>query len=490
MLSARRAGRQFLQAWSLAAATWAAFGTLGCAFGPLRQAQMGPIGKYQSTQTIRVEVTGDASEELKRKLADSTQQALAAKTGLGTGAPGEDAFRLEVHVDASVAAPASVGTGDSALSQTRTMLGFASASGGKLTLEATLFSPGATRPAGTARWESEGDPAALAENAGTKLGDTMGGLMNKRRRDFVQRRAADERLLLTPTPLTMEPGEFAITDDEVLLARVAVGLSRHLQLDLMAGGLPIPAAAGGVGAERAIVAGGAAGVVVIGFFDLGLKASLLHETDVLPGFAVAYDMLDLFALAGGGAGIVMAGDGVGGAGYGVVGGANAQFNLFTFTAGKHFGDAQLTAGLWVLDNHHFLPQSAGFQGGCVAAVADSSGAAAGGLDCGSGSATIPRLPTQVRSFFGAEYVFGPHFSLMGEVLPSSHLSTSYVTTGMRVLLGFDRPRGMLALDRIKFRFDLGALWTYIPAEPATSSRKAHDATVGGVPWAGIGFYFL
>jgi hypothetical protein len=112
------------------------------------------------------------------------------------------------------------------------------------------------------------------------------------------------------------------------------------------------------------------------------------------------------------------------------------------------------------------------------------------MDCGSGSATIPRLPTQVRSFFGAEYVFGPHFSLMAEVLPSSHLSTSFATTGMRILLGFDRPRGILALDRIKFRFDLGMIWTYIPAEAETTSRKGHDATAGFLPWAGIGLYFL
>lgn len=38
--------------------------------------------------------------------------------------------------------------------------------------------------------------------------------------------------------------------------------------------------------------------------------------------------------------------------------------------------------------------------------------------------------------------------------------------------------------------DLGTLWTYVPAEPTTRSRSAHDAMVGYVPWVGIGFYFL
>ena len=480
MPKARPALAMLLRNGPVAVVAWATIGTFGCVFGPMRQVQMGPLGRYQSTQTIRVEVSGDAPDEVKRTVAENTQRALIAKTGLATGASGDAAFRLEVHVDSWVAAPASHGAYDSTLSQARGLFGLASASEGKLALDAALYAPGAAHPAGTARWESAGDPPALAENAGAGLGETVGRLMAKRRRDFVQRRAADERLLLTPTPLTMEPGEFAITDDELLLARLAVGISRHLQLDLIAGGLPIPGAAGGASGERAIYAGGAAGVAVIGFFDLGLKSSLLHETDVLPGFAVSYDMLDLFAMAGGA--IVFAGDGADGAGYGVMG-ANAQFNLFTFTAGKHFGDAQVTAGLWVLDNHHFLPQSAGFQSGCVVAQKNSSGTTvAGGLDCASGSAPISHLPLQLRSFFGAEYVFGPHFSLMAEVLPSAHLSTSFVTTGMRVLLGFNRPRGTLALDRIKFRFDLGIIWEYLP--------DSRDSKTGAIPWAGIGLYFL
>jgi hypothetical protein len=473
----------------------AAAGSSGCAVGPLRQAQVGALAKYGSARSIRVAVTGTAPEEVRQALADTTQRALSARTGLVASTPGDsvetDTFRLEVHVETSVAAPPQVEGSGRALSQARSVLGLATAAGGKLALEARLFPPGAGRSVGLARWESEGDPSALAAGAGETLGDTLGGLIDERRRDFVERRAADERLLLTPTPLTMAPGEIAISDDEVLLGRLAVGVSKHLQLDVIAGGLPIPAAGGGAFAERAIFAGGGAGVAVIGFFDLGIKASLLHETERLPGFAASCDMLDLFGLGAGGAGIVVAGDGVGGGGYGVVGGANAQFNLFTLTAGKHFGDAQVTAGLWVLDNHHFLPQSAGFQSGCVAAASDGSGGVvAGGIDCGSGSATIPRLPTQVRSFFGAEYVFGPHVSVMAELLPTSHLSTSFVTTGLRVLLGFDRPRGIVALDRIKLRFDLGAIWTYIPAEPATNHGGAHDATVGYVPWAGLGVYLL
>src|SRR5690349_19061307 len=90
------------------------------------------------------------------------------------------------------------------------------------------------------------------------------------------RRPSDERLFLTPTPLTMRPGALSLSDDEVISARLAVGLSKHLQLDLRLGGLLIPGAAGGALAlPGGLAAGGGAGVVLLGAVDLGLKYAVL-----------------------------------------------------------------------------------------------------------------------------------------------------------------------------------------------------------------------
>ena len=279
-----------------------------------------------------------------------------------------------------------------------------------------------------------------------------------------------------------------ISDDELLLVRLAVGVSRRLQLDLWTGGVPIPGAGGFGAAGHGLVAVGGAGVVVLGFFDLGVKLKVLDETARLPGVAISYDMLDLFGLAGAGVGVVLLADGAGGGGYGVVGGANAQFNLITAVAAKHFGPAQITAGAYVLDNHHVLPQSAGFQSSCAAAATDGSQAAGGGLlDCGSGSASLNRLPLHVQPFLGTELVLGPHSALMAEGLLERQLENSMVTTGARWLLGWSRPHGPLALDRIRFRVDLAALWLY---EPAHGGSMPSGAKVLPLPWLGIGAYFL
>jgi hypothetical protein len=341
---------------------------------------------------------------------------------------------------------------------------------------------------GALRWEREGTPQELAEQAGEETAVAVARLVELHRADFVARRAADERLVLTPTPLTLAPGELAISDDELLIVRLGVGLSHRLQLDLLTGGIPVPGAAGGAIAGPAIFAGGAAGGVILGFFDVGLKLRLLDETARVPGLSVSYDMLDLFGLGAGGAGILIARDGAGGVGYGVVAGANAQFNLVTLTAGKHFGPFQLTLGTWLLDNHHYLPQTAAFQGGCAAAGASPSGAAAGAIDCGSGSAQIPRLPLQVQPFAGGELVLGEHSALMAEALLEQHVQNTMVTTGARWLLGARHPHGPLALDRVRVRLDLAALWFYQPADNGGS--RPHGARVLPLPWLGIGVYVL
>jgi hypothetical protein len=463
----------------------------GCAFGHVREASMGPLGKYRGIHTARIDVTGRVTPQVAASLEEAARREIASNADLAV-TQDSTGFRLQLDILEEASGPASDGRLDTVLSGTRTFLGVTGSSRGKLVLEARLYPPGATAPVGKIRWASEGDPATLAPTAASDVAQTLQGLMKRRRDEFVKRRAADERLLLTPSPLTMQPGEVAITNDELLLFRFAVGLSRRLQLDLFVGGLPIAGGGGTVLAERAIVAVGAGGVAVIGFFDMGLKASILHETELQPGLSLSYDMLDLFGLGVGGAGVALLADGAGGAGYGVVGGTNLQFNIFALTLGKHFGASQVTAGLWVIDNHHFLPQSAGFQTVAVGGGGNAEGGG-GGVAAGPGmSVTIARLPTQYRPYVGFEHVFGPHVSVMSEVLPGRHLSSSYMTTGVRFLLGANHPVSFLALDRIRFRLDLAAIWSYTPAESTTNSTSTEGgrSTTAVLPWLGMGFYFM
>jgi hypothetical protein len=113
----------------------------------------------------------------------------------------------------------------------------------------------------------------------------------------------------------------------------------------------------------------------------------------------------------------------------------------------------------VIGNHHFLPQSAGFQTVAVGGGGNAEGGG-GAVAAGPGmSVTIARLPTQYRPYVGFEHVFGPHVSVMSEVLPGRHLSSSYMTTGVRFLWGANHPDSFLALDRIRFRLNLAAIWS-------------------------------
>ena len=93
----------------------------------------------------------------------------------------------------------------------------------------------------------------------------------------------------------------------------------------------------------------------------------------------------------------------------------------------------------------------------------------------------------MQPFVGSELVLGPHSALMAEGLLERHLENSIVTTGARWLLGWKQSRGPLALDRIRFRLDLAALWMY---EPAHGGARPSGAKVLPLPWLGVGAYFL
>lgn len=464
----------------------------GCATGAVREARVGALGAYPEARGVAVAVA--PSPGAAAGLTDAVAAgARAALDGAGLGASSDQRRTLTLLIEVTEAKPPTAvldGT-DGALSAVRSFAGLAGVSdggarAGRLQLAARLLAPDGSE-VGSMRWEREGAPTTLADAAGADTARTFAALIRKHRADYVPRRAADERLVLTPTPLTLTPGEVVVSDDELLLARVGVGLSHRLQLDAWAGGVPIPGAAGGGFVGPALVAGGAAGVVVLGFFDVGLKVRVLDETSRLPGVAIAYDLLDVFGLGAGGAGVLIARDGAGGAGFGVVAGANAQFNLLTAVVGKHLGRVQLTLGTWILDNHHYLPQSAAFQGACVAGGAGPSGAGAGAISCGSGSARLSRLPLRAQPFAAAEVVLGPHASLMSEVLPETRLQDTMVTTGARWGLGASHSHGPFALDRVRFRLDVAALWFYAPA---TGGMHPQGAKVLPLPWLGLGIYFL
>jgi hypothetical protein len=47
---------------------------------------------------------------------------------------------------------------------------------------------------------------------------------------------------------------------------------------------------------------------------------------------------------------------------------------------------------------------------------------------------------------------------------------------------------VLALDRVRFRLDLAAVWLFESADHQGSMQ--HGARALPLPWAGVGFYFL
>lgn len=284
-----------------------------------------------------------------------------------------------------------------------------------------------------------------------------------------ERRPSDERLFLTPTALTMRPGSVSLSDDEVVSARFAVGLSRHVQWDLRIGGVLIPGAIGGALAlPGGLAAGGGAGFALLGAVDTGIKIGIVDEQPGRPGIAIGYDLLDVFGIAAGGAGIVVVGSGAVAGGVVAVGGANLQFNLMTFVVGKHLGTTgrlQITGGTYVLDNHHYLPQSAGFFAACGAGGVGEAGAGGEVVPCGGSSKKLDRIPIQVQPFAGIERAVGKKSAFAGELLLSPHLANTIGTTGFRYVY----TRGQLGV-----RLDMALWWSHIGYP---------------LPWAGIGLHF-
>ncbi len=449
-----------------------------CAFGQVREATSGPLGRYREVTKVEVRAEGAPAG-----LGDSLSEALESTAELATvkgGGPG--VFRLQVEVlDATEAANPEQSRGERVTSNLRNTFGVTQVgdqSIGRLAFVARLLPPEGDEPLAHVRWEGMGAPSLWARVAGAEAGEALGRQVAYRRDLFVPRRAADERLFFVPTALTLDKGEWLFSNDELLLFHLGVGLTRRVQLQLWFGGLPIPAAGGTLLPPLHMLGGVAgAGFGLVGAVDLGVKVLILDETPTRPGLAVSYDLLDAFGGAIGVGGGVAVGDGLVLAAASGAAGANAQFNLFALSAGKHFGHTQVLAGTYVLDNHNILPQSAGFTVG-VAAAGDGGTGAGGGTQ-------LAHLPVQVQPFVAVEQVLGPHSALAAEFFPRWPLSASMGTTGARWLLGAEHPSGPLALDRLRLRLDLAGLWFYSPP-----NQDRANGMIAPVPWIGIGVYGL
>jgi hypothetical protein len=432
----------------------------GCVLGHVREAHVGPLASYPPSLPVRTEVTPGPEPTAARTLIEGADRAFA-KAGHGP-APGAIAYNLRVALW-SEANPTAM-TPDGTLSLVREQMGLApkeSAPPRQWFAQGSLLSPDG-KAIGHIRWQANGDGEGLPPEAGEDIGGRLAEEMRRHRFDYVERRAGDERLFFTPAPLTLAPGDFAISDDEVLLLRFALGLSRRVQLDLWLGGI-----VGGMAA--ALPPGlGFAGVGGLFALDLGLKVRLLDETTYRPGLSVSYDFLNLFGAA---IGTVAGGGGV----IGGIANANVQFNLFALSMGKHFGPVQITAGTYVLDNHHLIPQS-------------TTGAVVG-AESAIGGTTIDRVPTYYQPFIASELVFGPRTSLIVEALPQLSWRDSLFSTGLRILLGAHHPHGMLALDRVRFRLDLAVLWhqTSKSDDPGISASWRE---LPFLPWLGLAIYVL
>jgi hypothetical protein len=455
-----------------------------CAFGPVRRVTVAPMKAYDEVKTIRGEPAPDLRPELAPldSLLLSGVSAGLQKGGAGTTTTTPGGFRLRVTLlDATEgSAIANRNTVEAAAN----LLGIASETAtrtGRLSFEARLFAPDEERELGYARYEGAGQPAALASRGGVELGEALANKVSLRRHEWFERRILDDRFFLTPTATTMEPGSFAITNDEVLLFRVGWGIHRRVQLNFMLGGFGVPfGGAIAIPAIHVVGAGAGGGIGLVGVVDVGLKFLILDEGRYAPGISASYDMMNVFGAVFGAGALVLGGRGGGAiAAAAGIASVNVQLNVFNVTVAKHFGPVQVTAGTYVFDNHHWLPQNATVTVGV--GLAGSNGGAGGMVD--SSATPIPRVPTQVQPYAGFEWVLGPHSALMAEFLPRIPFEETMVTTGARWQLGWDEPIGPIARDRIRFRIDVAGIWVYLP------KTSSNEALFLPLPWVGLGVLF-
>ena len=128
------------------------------------------------------------------------------------------------------------------------------------------------------------------------------------------------------------------------LFHLGAGLTRWLELNLSAGGLPLPAAGGIAIAGHGVAGAGGAGIVVVAAGAIGARVRVLEEGPVWPGVAVGYDLVDAFGAPLGAGGVFFAGNGVAGLGGAGAAFANVQLNVSSLAASKRLGAFELGAG--------------------------------------------------------------------------------------------------------------------------------------------------
>lgn len=451
-----------------------------CAFGPVRRVTVAPLADYAETKTVQQEVDRRLPPEAAAVEASLLNGVVGGlqKGGGALGSQAAGGFRLRLTL-LDVTEGAQIGHRDTVEAAVN-LLGVSSETAtrtGRLAFEARLLAPTEDVELAYGRYEGAGQPSLLASRAGVDLGEAIGTKMALRRLERFEHRILDDRFFLTPTASTMEPGSFAITNDEALMFRVSAGLHRRVQLNFLLGGFGVPfGGAIAIPAIHVIGVAGGGGIGLVGVVDVGLKFLVLDEGRYWPGISASYDMMNVFGAVFGAGALV-----IGGAGGGAIAAAagiataNVQFNVFNLTVAKHFGPVQVTAGTYVFDNHNWLPQSANITVG--------AGLVGAGGTVDTSSTPIPRVPTMVQPYAGFQWVLGPHSELIAELLPRIPIEETMLTTGARWQLGWEEPVGPIARDRIRFRIDVAGVWVYLP------KRGKYDAMVLPLPWLGVGVLF-
>ena len=457
-------------------------GLAGCGGSLPGRGRVLPLAHRQDLEAVRTTGVGPEAQ----RVAAAAAPALAQSSGLRADPAAERAFLLKVEILESVAA--SVG----APSAGAKLLGNLAKTqrAGTLLVQGVLSTPDG-RPVGRLRLRGAGPMPGGDGGVYDRMGETLGRQMGVRladaRQRFVERQTGDERVLLTPSELTLRPGALLISNDEALLFRAAMGVSPRVQLQLWLGGFPVPGAIGGAVPAGGIIAGGAGGLAVFGFFDLGIKVKILDEKEYLPGLSLSYDLLDLFGAGIGGGGVAILGKGAAGAGFVAVGGANIQFNLFALTVGKHFGPrrrSHLVLGAYLLDNHHLLPQTQGFRSACGAGGVGAPGVGGDVAACGNSTEEIARIPLQGQVYLAAEQRLGQRWTLAAELLPRAPFRDTVLTTGARLLIGPGSGKGLMGSEALRVRLGLALLWVW-----AQDSSDGTGGTLLPLPWLSLGVHF-
>ncbi|HSM91787.1 MAG TPA: hypothetical protein VLT47_02810 [Anaeromyxobacteraceae bacterium] len=323
----------------------------------------------------------------------------------------------------------------------------------KVRLAFELFAPGRERPVGGVAWEGYRnlDGKAAAQDAGREAGRELADEIASQRDRWADRRPSSERLLLTPTPLLLAPGEAVVSLDQGLLLHAGVGVRPWLQLDAAVGGAPVPTAGGILHARYS-------GATVVGAWSVGLKVRLVEETWAWPGLAASFERVGLFGGALGTGRVELLGHVVDADAPGAS--SRIGLNLVTLAASKHPVDwLQVGAGAILVDGHPLLGSATPF------------------TDAGGGGA-VERFPTQVLPYVNVEARAGEHFRFIGEYLATP--GPDAVVLGLRSLLLSGRRVGVVRAPGWKLGLDTAAI--------VTARETADGRTLALLPWIGLALY--